>query len=86
MGRLEQRTATRVNQVYRRFPDLHCAELLKCVREKGIRTPDLRRQGADQHVVLAVDLADLCLFDAEVGGRLSLRQTGCSAYCGQVDH
>jgi hypothetical protein len=37
-------------------------------------------------MLLAVDLADLCLSDAEVGGQPSLRQTGCSAYCGQVDH
>ncbi len=36
MGRLEQRKATRVNQVYRRFPDLKRAELLKCGRAKGI--------------------------------------------------
>ena len=46
---------------------------------------EVRRQGADQHVPLAFDLADLRLSDAEVGRQLKLRQTACSAYRREVD-
>jgi hypothetical protein len=52
----------------------------------GAERVEVRRQGADQHVVLALDLADLRLSDAEVGGQLHLRQTGCPTYRGKVDH
>jgi hypothetical protein len=47
---------------------------------------EVRGQRADQHVVLALDLADLRLPDSEVGGQLRLCQTSCSAYRGKVDH
>jgi hypothetical protein len=46
----------------------------------------IRRQGADEHVGLPLDLADLRLSDPEVGSQLNLRQTCCSAYRGKIDH
>jgi len=47
---------------------------------------EVGRQGADQHVGLPFDLADLCLPDPEVGSQLGLCQTGFMAYGGKVDH
>ena len=47
---------------------------------------EVGRQGADQHVALALDLADLCLPNAEDRGQLRLCQTGFSAYGGKVNH
>jgi hypothetical protein len=35
-----------------------------------------RRQGADQHVGLTFDLADLSLSDTKIGGEFNLRQSG----------
>ena len=47
---------------------------------------EVGRQGADQHVVLAFDLADLRLPDTEMGSKLHLSQTSSSAYRGKVNH
>jgi hypothetical protein len=47
---------------------------------------EVRRQCAEQHVGLTLDLADLGLSDTEIGGKLDLRQTCCSAYWGEIDH
>jgi len=52
----------------------------------GAERAEVRREGADQHVVLALDLTDLGLPDAKVGGQLDLGQTGGPAYPREINH
>jgi hypothetical protein len=48
--------------------------------------PEVRRQGADQHVGLTLNLADLCLPDTQTGGKFDLCNAGGSANFGEFDH
>jgi hypothetical protein len=59
------------------------------VNDKLCSRPDggkIGRQCAEQHVALALDLADVRLSDSEVGGQLNLRQPGCPANTREIDH